>query len=88
MDDQRSGRGTCVYADGSEYRGSWRSNRHNGFGTLVYPNMDEYQGKWVAGVRCGKGVWKSAQGTDVYDGIWEGDVPHGFGVRSYYDGSR
>lgn len=36
--------GVCVYSDGGEYRGGWRSGRRNGQGTYVSARGDTYTG--------------------------------------------
>ena len=36
--------GVCVYSDGGEYRGGWRSGRRNGQGTYESARGDTYTG--------------------------------------------
>ena len=76
--------GICMYQDGSEYCGDWKSGKRNGMGKFVAPNNDVFEGKWVGDQRW-KGRWTSAKGNEFYDGFWADNLPHGQGSRLYAD---
>jgi hypothetical protein len=76
--------GTCIYQDGSEYCGDWKSGKRNGMGRFIAANNDVFEGKWVGDQRW-KGRWTSAKGNEFYDGYWADDLPHGQGARLYAD---
>jgi hypothetical protein len=93
--------GRCMYADGSEFEGVFKTGRRNGVGHCVSVNKDEFEGKYVGNIRrgtllcvyvprgivhkhnfAGQGIWRSVHG-DSYDGQWDDDKPHGYGIRYY-----
>ena len=44
---------TCIFLDGSEFVGAYKSGRRNGVGKLKSTNKDEFEGKWVGNARYG-----------------------------------
>lgn len=83
-----TGIGTCKYADGSIYEGSWKNNTRNGLGT--YWELGEnglwnsrYEGNWVEGKRQGEATVTYYDGTGTvsaeYEGSFYEDRRHGQG---------
>jgi len=78
--------GECVYADGSSYRGAWRSGARNGKGVFESVTTKErYEGNWVGGVRCGRGLCTYAAGH-CYEGQWTNYQREGTGTFFRADG--
>ena len=78
--------GVCVYEDGSQYSGYWKSGKRNGLGSYIFANKDEYHGKWVGDKRCGWGKLQTIEKyNNSYEGIWYNNVPHGEGIMHYTD---
>ena len=51
-DDQRSGQGKFIGADGYKYEGSWQEGQIKGEGEVIYPDGSRYVGtftKWSGG---------------------------------------
>ena len=72
--------GECVYADGSSYRGAWRSGARNGKGVFESVTTKErYEGKWVGDFRCGRGLCTYAAGHR-YEGQWANGQREGTGT--------
>ena len=70
---QKSGHGTCFYADGSIYRGQWGNNKPEGDGTMEYANGSSYKGAWLAGMRSGQGKLIYNNG-EFREGEWRNDL--------------
>lgn len=74
--------------NGDYYEGQWdMQNNRCGIGTHIQPNGDEYRGAWRDGKRHGKGQLILGSG-DMYEGDFENDVYHGFGVFQSYGGIK
>eukprot|EP00796_Vickermania_ingenoplastis_P000475 gene475-255_t len=80
---QRSGSGSCTFANGRSYVGEWYQDRMHGVGCLKgAPGVDDfeqYDGQFSNGVRSGKGRCTYVNG-DVYEGTFVKDKRHGTGV--------
>jgi hypothetical protein len=89
--NQRSGQGTMIYANGQKYSGSWAEGVRCGVGRMEYLNGDVYEGEWAHDMRHGQGTLYLANG-DIYQGDWCKDKKHGQGTHFYvqhlkrYDG--
>ena len=84
--ERHGGDGECVYADGSSYRGAWRSGARNGKGVFESVTTKErYEGKWVGNVRCGRGLCTYAAGHR-YEGQWANGMREGTGTFFRADG--
>lgn len=42
--EQKSGEGVCLYADGRKYSGTWQNDKFNGQGELTWPNGNRLKG--------------------------------------------
>lgn len=71
----RSGRGKCMWPDGSSYDGEWLSDKRHGSGTFIDCCGEEYTGQWNDDVICDnkmlvldgllvKGVWRNSYHDD------------------------
>jgi hypothetical protein len=87
-----SGKGTCLFADGSYYEGSFKDGEaDDDKGHLVLPNGATYRGTIRRSVIEGEGEMRHSVGSDnsyIYNGEWEAGKPHGFGIEKYGDGSQ
>ena len=54
-------------------------------GIQTFENGDIYTGDFLDGKKHGHGVLKT-QSNRTYDGSWENDLPHGFGVNTFPNG--
>jgi hypothetical protein len=81
-DDERHGRGTCIFPDGGRYTGDWEAGSAHGEGRFDHANGDIFVG--IFRKRCrvrGKLTWAAT--GDEYDGEFANDLPHGQGSRRY-----
>lgn len=46
--------GSCRYASGHAYTGSWKAGRPSGRGTQTFQNGDTYEGEWRDGMMDGQ----------------------------------
>ena len=67
-----SGSGTYYYADGSVYKGDWKTNQHNGQGTYEFPNGTVYEGEWKNHLMDGTGYFIDSAGRK-----WGGEFRKG-----------
>ena len=51
-------------------------------GVQTFENGDIYTGDFLDGKKHGKGVLKTLSDR-TYDGGWENDLPHGYGVNTF-----
>jgi hypothetical protein len=82
-EDQRHGRGMCIYPDGARYTGEWAAGAVSGEGRFEHANGDVFVGTLAHGHRVrGKLTWASG---DEYDGEFAaGDNrPAGEGTMHY-----
>jgi hypothetical protein len=69
-----------AYPNGCRYVGLFHNDKRHGYGKCWYPNgLGVYTGHWKANKKCGKGSMVYANG-DVYEGMWEDDLPNGVGT--------
>ncbi len=73
----KSGQGTLICIDGSEYSGEWHKDTAKGFGTMKYANGDSYTGNWHYNSFHGKGSYTHAVSGDTEEGKWS----HGCRMR-------
>ena len=85
--NQRQGKGSQCWNDGSMYEGYWKNDKANGKGRLIHANGDVYEGEWWNDKAHGKGIYIHADGAK-YEGYWEQDKQHGKGVETWPDGAR
>ena len=74
--DQRHGRGTCLFPDGSRYTGEWAWGAMHGDGRYELANGDVFVGQMQRGQwQRGKLRWNASD--DEYDGEFLDGVPDG-----------
>lgn len=56
--NQREGKGTQIWPDGSIYEGTWKNDKANGRGRLIHADGDFYDGDWVDDKAQGQGIYK------------------------------
>lgn len=83
--DEKSGKGTIIYADGGVYTGKFCENKKNGRGKYISPNGDIYEGGWEDGLFHGQGMYFCVNG-DVYEGEYSGGYEHGHGRYTFQGG--
>ncbi|ORY40155.1 histone H3 K4-specific methyltransferase SET7/9 N-terminal domain-containing protein [Rhizoclosmatium globosum] len=81
-DDNRDGRGTYFYEDGSWYEGLWKEDQKEGWGRMNYIDGSVYDGEWHKEMRHGQGVLLEPTG-DRYEGMWLDDQKEGPGKYIY-----
>lgn len=59
---KREGKGTCRFAFGDVYEGSWKAGKMDGRGTYRMADGDVYEGSWKAGAKEGPGTYWYASG--------------------------
>ena len=85
--NQRHGKGTQVWTDGSKYEGYWRFDKANGKGRLIHADGDVYVGDWLDDKAHGEGCYLHTDGAK-YEGSWREDKQHGFGVETWPDNAK
>ena len=85
--DEKHGRGTQIWPDGSKYEGYWQHGKSTGLGRLIHADGDVYTGQWKEDMACGQGTYHHTNGA-VYEGEWREDKQHGFGVERWPDGAQ
>jgi hypothetical protein len=85
--DQRQGKGSFSYADGTKCEGTFVNDRLNGFGKCTYAGGNRYEGEWRDNRRQGAGTFTYADGTKC-EGTWRDDGLNGFGKCQYRSGNR
>ena len=78
--DEKDGRGTYRYINGSTYEGEWKGGKYEGRGTF-----------WVLrhwnGTHWNDGDWNDGDADwEVYEGEWKGGKKEGRGTLRYADG--
>ncbi len=63
------GQGSCTYANGNEYVGTWEEGRIEGEGKLTFANGDVYVGRFKNSKMCGFGIYRYVDG-DCYEGVY------------------
>ncbi|CAI2367031.1 unnamed protein product [Moneuplotes crassus] len=84
--DQKQGRGTFRWRNGSIYEGYWDSNKATGPGRMIivmksdknYDYCNIYEGQWKNSKANGFGVYTCEDGSE-YKGNWRNNRPHGLG---------
>jgi len=88
--NQRTGLGKTVFADGSMYTGHFSNGQRHGEGTMIYGNKDVYSGSWTKGKKDGFGYYVFAGSKYFFQGTWkDGTFVSGKWVLSrdkYYEG--
>lgn len=74
----REGEGNFVYADGSDYSGTWKNDKMEGKGRYSFAGGDSYEGRFLEGLFNGFGKYIFPDGS-VYEGEWKDNVMHGSG---------
>lgn len=85
--NEKHGKGSQVWKDGSLYEGFWLNGKANGRGRLIHSNGDVYEGEWSNDKAEGKGIYIHSDGAK-YEGSWLNDKQHGFGVETWPDGAK
>lgn len=85
--NQKHGKGSQVWKDGSLYEGFWVNGKANGRGRLIHSNGDVYEGEWTDDKAEGKGIYIHSDGAK-YEGSWLNDKQHGFGTETWPDGAK
>jgi len=57
--NKKSGKGKCIFLDGSYYIGEYHNNCINGKGTFTWSNGATYNGEWIKGRMSGQGEYKN-----------------------------
>ncbi|MEE1920872.1 C13 family peptidase [Pseudomonas sp. 148P] len=84
-DDQYSGAGQLVLADGSQYQGQFAKGKPNGEGVRSDTSGNQFSGKFVDGELNGTGTFSSAEG-DQYIGEFKANHLEGRGRYENADG--
>ena len=84
-------KGTFTWGNKDKYTGKWKNDKKNGHGRMTYTDGISYTGQWKNGMKHGEGkcVYSTSTGTECensYDGNWDTDKRHGYGIRKYVDG--
>jgi len=87
-DGKKHGRGTMVFQNDTYYMGYWENDKFHDKGAIV-DNTYMYIGSWVNGICKGKGIYElfDPSGKTHYEGEFEENTKHGYGIESYPDGS-
>ena len=76
-EDKRSGQGTLIWSEGSQYIGQFENNQTHGYGILANQNsLEKFEGMWKEGKRHGKGIQNYSTGA-TYVGRFENGLRHG-----------
>ena len=79
-----AGRGEYAWkAEQVQYAGDFTRNTLEGQGAYEWKDGSKYEGEIKAGLRHGSGVFRSPDGTLVYDGQWQEGKRHGVGKLTY-----
>ena len=87
LQNERHGRGSQMWKDGSVYDGFWLHDKSNGKGRMIHSNGDVYEGEWQDDKAHGSGIYIHADGAK-YEGRWANDKQHGEGTETWPDGAR
>lgn len=85
-DDEKDGRGKCIFTNGNIYIGGFKSDLMNGIGQMLYKNNDEYIGGWGNGQKHGHGIYRWGDGT-LYIGEFKKNKKEGKGICFGNDGN-
>lgn len=80
----QSGKGECLYSDGTKVIGEWESGWICGTGECWYSDGSRYQGQWTRDCPTGEGTYEFAEG--VYTGFWSQGKATGSGTFTRKDG--
>ncbi len=69
-DNQRTGRGTILFADGGRYEGEFVNGKMQGRGVRVWANGARYEGEWLDDQANGWGTKSGGLGGQVFTGTW------------------
>lgn len=83
----RHGEGTYLWANGTQYRGTWLNGRPNGSGVASYAEGYIYDGNVVEGFREGFGSLIFPSGNKWF-GEWGADLPKNPGFALLRDGIK
>ena len=86
-DDQRSGNGTHITADGEKYVGEFKNGLSHGFGNMTYPNGNSYEGEWKHDEYSGNGTYIREDGKK-YVGEFKSGKKSGKGYLISSDGNK
>ena len=86
VNNQRSGKGHYIWANGDDYEGEWKNNMADGEGTLRTADGTKYKGHFVKGKEDGKGVLEDKNGVR-YDGFFKQGKKHGAFVETDKNGN-
>jgi hypothetical protein len=86
LDNNRHGKGKCIYPDGAVYVGEWSHDQRHGQGKCTFKDGGIYEGNWVTNAMDGKGRLVDPDGT-VYEGGFSDNKSHGKGKVFYTDGT-
>jgi TPR repeat protein len=80
-----TGYGTCIWDDGTEYKGNYLNGHKNGYGVQTWSSGTIYEGDWVNSQMQGFGkiIWTSGA---FYEGEWWNSKQHGNGVEVLTNG--
>lgn len=84
LNNQRHGKGTNYWEDGTIYEGYWENDKANGEGRCISYNGNVYIGNWKDCKANGKGIYITFDGIK-YEGDWVNDKHHGFGIETWVD---
>jgi hypothetical protein len=87
QNDNRHGRGKCVFANGNIYDGEWLDDKKHGHCVFTWPTGEKYDGEYQNDNRHGRGKYVFANGN-IYDGQWVDDQKHGHGVFTWPTGAQ
>lgn len=83
------GRASMQYlVDGDLYEGHFKGSILHGMGHFYNDDGDHYEGNYEQGVRSGNGIyWYDPESPILkYEGEWQNNQQHGFGMLHYRDG--
>ena len=72
------GVGVFTWPDGTQFHGSWSSNRMHGIGTMVFRDGTRFHGNWINNTIEGFGTLKWHDGS-VHQGFWHNNARHQWG---------
>lgn len=65
------GQGTCYWANGDKYVGSFVNDQRHGYGTYYYNSGNRYEGEWKEDKKHGQGTYYNKSSNTDTKGIWE-----------------